>query len=333
MEARTVTVTSGVDYERLAALRTTEHTRLGIRETFLTPDVGGSPTVAVLAEPLDGPVADLGWVVCHSQGHEQRFVEPLDVDLARGLAARGFRVLRFYCQGYGDSALVGVETSLSTHLRDTADAAAVLRDLGATELGFTGSRFGAIVASLAAEEHDARGLVLWDPVVTGKSYVRHLLRQDAISLMTQRALLEGWSYGEWDGRPTGGAPSADEQLARDGEISVDGLTISRRGYEELVAVDLASDLRRFAGDALVVQVSRNTSPRADILRLVDHLGTLEGTVRFETVAPVQGESAIGSARYLARGDDMDGRIKRDLQASLARTLVAQAGDWSEGLRT
>jgi pimeloyl-ACP methyl ester carboxylesterase len=331
MDVRTPAVTSGVDHGRLAALRTTEHRGLGIRETFLTPEIGGAPTVAVLAEPLDGPVAELGWVVCHSQGHEQRFVEPLDIDLARGLAAKGFRVLRFYCQGYGDSALVGIETSLSTHLRDTADAAALLRDLGVAELGFTGSRFGAIVASLAAEKHDARGLILWDPVVTGRSYVRHLLRQDAISMMTQRALLEGWSYGEWDGRPTGGAPDAETQLAEHGQIAVDGLTISPRGYEELLAADLGADLRSFDGDALVVQVSRNTSPRADIQQLVDHLGSLAGTVRFETVAPVQGESAIGSARYLARGDDMDGRIKRDLQANLARALVAQAAGWSERL--
>jgi pimeloyl-ACP methyl ester carboxylesterase len=323
-------VSLGVDYELLDSLRAFEHPALGIRERFLTPEVGGAPTVAVLAEPLEGPVADLGWIVCHSQGHEQRFVEPLEIDLARGLAARGFPVLRFFCQGYGDSDLVGPETSLSTHLRDTADAAALMGELGCSRLGFTGARFGAIVAALAAERHDAQGLILWDPIGTGRTYIRHLLRQDAISAVTLRAQLEGWSWGEGQRNAKPARESDPEaQLAQHGAIAVDGLTINRRAYEELVAVDLLADLRSFSGDALVVQVSRNTTPRADILRLVDHLGSLGGTASFEAIAPVQGESAIGSARYLARGDDPDGRLKRDLQEQLARTLVTGAGDWSE----
>src|SRR3954469_17569395 len=139
---------TGVDYAFLDSLRSTEHRSLGIRETFVTPDIGGAPSVGVLAEPLERPVAYLGWVVCHSQGLEQRYVEPLEVDLARGLAARGFRVLRFYCQGYGDSFTLDVQPALSTHLSDTYEAVELVRDLGASKLGFIGSRYGAAVAAL-----------------------------------------------------------------------------------------------------------------------------------------------------------------------------------------
>src|SRR4051812_17837270 len=320
---------TGVDYAFLDSLRSTEHRSLGIRETFVTPDIGDAPSVGVLAEPLERPVADLGWIFCHSQGLEQRYVEPLEVDLARGLAARGFRVLRFYCQGYGDSATIEGRTSLSTHLRDTLDAIHLMRDLGSAELGFFGARFGAIVAALAAERNGGRALILWDPATGGKGYLRNLLRQDAVSAVTLRAQPEGWGYGEWDGT-RGGGPEPMRELEETGAITVDGLTIDREAYDELMAVDLATDLPTFSGDSLVVQVGRNTTPRADMVRLVGSLGT-RGNATFETVAPVKGESAIGSARYLARGDDPEGRLKRDLQGQLSRALVTQATGWAERL--
>jgi pimeloyl-ACP methyl ester carboxylesterase len=318
-----------VDFELLESLRSFDHVKLGIRETFVTPEIGGGPSVGVLAEPLDAPVADLAWVICHSQGLEQRYVEPLEVDLARALAAQGFRVLRFYCQGYGDSLRIDTRTSLSTHLSDTADAVALVRELGAERLGFVGARFGGIVAALSAERHDAAGLLLWDPAVTGKGYMRNLLRQDAISAVTLRAQLEGWSFGEWDGK-RGGGPEPMRELEEEGRVTVDGLVIDREAYDEIQAVDLAVDLAEFAGSSLVVQVQRNTTPRADLTRLVEALG-VHGDARFEAVAPVKGESNIGSARYLARGDDPDGRLKRDLQGQLSRTLVEQATGWAEGL--
>jgi pimeloyl-ACP methyl ester carboxylesterase len=327
--ATTEDMRNGVDYALLESLRSTEHLGLGIRETFVTPDIGGAPSLGVLAEPIDGAVADLGWVFCHSQGLEQRYVEPLEVDLARGLAARGFRVLRFYCQGYGDSATIDGRTALSTHLRDSVDAIALMRDLGNSRLGFFGARFGAIVAALCAERHGGQALILWDPATSGKGYLRNLLRQDAVSAVTLRAQLEGWSFGEWDGK-RGGGPDPMRELEETGVISVDGLTIDREAYDELMAVDLATDLVTYSGDSLVVQVSRNTTPRADMSRLVESLGA-RGGATFEAVAPVKGESAIGSARYLARGDDPDGRLKRDLQGQLSRTLVAQATGWAERL--
>ena len=79
----------------LDSLRGFESTRLGVRERFLTPTIGGAPTVAVLATPI-GPPRQLGWVLCQSFGPEQDLFAGLEVPVVRALAAEGFPVLRFF---------------------------------------------------------------------------------------------------------------------------------------------------------------------------------------------------------------------------------------------
>ncbi|MDX6514535.1 MAG: uncharacterized protein QOH73_201 [Gaiellaceae bacterium] len=327
METRVETAPDGADHALLQSLRSHEHATLGIRETFLTPEIGGAPTVAVLAEPL-GAASELAWLVCHSQGLEQRYIEPLEVEIARTLAARGFRVLRFHCQGYGDSATTDPSTSLASHLRDTTQAVDLLRELGGAKLGFVGGRFGGAVAALMAERCAADALVLWDPVVTGKGYLRNLLRQDAIAALTQQSFLDGWSYGKWDGQRRGAGDRA-EQLESSRGADLDGLTLSGPAVDELVRLDLTQDLHAFDGAALVVQVSRATTIRPELRKLEEHLTSIGATCTLETAAPAAGEAALGSPRYVARGDDPDGRLKRDLQAQLSQRLIGLTADWVE----
>src|SRR5207302_100678 len=110
--------------------------------------------------------------------------------LARSLSALGFRVLRFHCQGYGDSELLDEKVTLSTHLRDTLDAVGLLRELGDGTIGLAGARFGGAVAAVAADRIGAVGLMLWEPVVAGKAYADSLIRQEVISALHMRALLD-----------------------------------------------------------------------------------------------------------------------------------------------
>ena len=126
----------GVDRERIEALRSYVDRGLGIQETFVQPLIGGGRTIGVLSGPLDSPPLG-GWVVCHSFGLEQVYLQSLESALARRLAATGFAVLRFHGRGYGDSELGTEHISLRSHVDDAQDAARVLSEAtGVERIGF-----------------------------------------------------------------------------------------------------------------------------------------------------------------------------------------------------
>lgn len=94
--------------------------------------------------------------------------------LAERLAARGFPCLRFDLYGTGDSGGDEFVAGLArgwTH--DVAAAAEQLRRRsGARSIALVGLRFGATVAMMHAAEHgDVDSLVLWNPCVSGASFV------------------------------------------------------------------------------------------------------------------------------------------------------------------
>ena len=63
-------------------------------ERFEPLELGGVSSLGVLSTPI-GQHLDLGWVICHSFGMEQTYLQPLEVAMARSLAAQGFPVFRF----------------------------------------------------------------------------------------------------------------------------------------------------------------------------------------------------------------------------------------------
>ena len=156
----------------LERLRYRESSHLGIREEFMRANLGGGNSVAVLSSPL-GDRRALGWVICHSFGLEQGDLQSVETPLARQLSANGFPVLRYHGQGYGDSDFPAERVSLQSHLTDALDAAGTLTDkTGVSSVGLIGARFGATVASLIADRLNATALVMWDPVINGRSYAQ-----------------------------------------------------------------------------------------------------------------------------------------------------------------
>jgi pimeloyl-ACP methyl ester carboxylesterase len=316
----------GIDVALLASLTQFGRRGAAIRETFLTPTIGDARTVAVLSEPAVG-TPPLGWVFCHSLGLEQGYVEPLEVDLARALAAGSSRVLRFYCQGYGDSERLDEQPTLATHLRDTRDAVRVLQELGAARIGLVGTRFGGAVAALVAEEVDAGALVLVEPVVDGHAYLKNLVRMDAMSELALRSQVDGWGYGAWRGQRRADARPAPAD-PHPGAVELDGAFLDAAAVEEIEALRLTDALGTFAGASLVVQVARTARPRADLSLLAEHLRSRGGACTLETIALAAGEAPIGAPRYVGRGDDPDGVLKRDIQAQLSARLVSATSAWA-----
>jgi len=96
--------------------------------------------------------------------------------LATSLSREGHHVLRFDYFGTGDS---DGESDVTTPESAVADVHTAIRELcdlsRAREVSLVGLRFGAACAALAcAGGFTARQLVLWDPVIHGRDYVREL---------------------------------------------------------------------------------------------------------------------------------------------------------------
>jgi pimeloyl-ACP methyl ester carboxylesterase len=108
--------------------------------------------------------------------------------LADTLARAGFPTLRFHYPGTGDSCDPGVVEHWSAWQQSIHEAADWVRDYtGARQIVLCGFRLGATLATVVAEERaDVAALVLLEPVVRGRSFIRQLIieaniRQGAMS--------------------------------------------------------------------------------------------------------------------------------------------------------
>ena len=100
-----------------------------------------------------------------------RSLHQLGVELARD----GFPVLRFDLSSCGDSSGETADASWEAWRRDLASASDQLRHRGRVdELIVVGLRLGATLGLEMAEEVAASGLVGWDPVLEGRSFVESL---------------------------------------------------------------------------------------------------------------------------------------------------------------
>jgi pimeloyl-ACP methyl ester carboxylesterase len=282
----------------------------GISERWVSPHLGGWPTVGVLTLPI-GARRDLGWVICHSFGVEQSNLHPLEVAAARALGAAGYPVLRVHARGYGESLAPIEEVGLESHVADAAEACSLL--VSATDvpaIGLLGARFGGAVAALAADRIGARAVIMWDPAVSGSAYLNSVVRA---GLVIELAGL---------GRASGASTNPAEILATDGVLDVQGFPVTRRAFEEISLLSLASRLERFRGNALVVQVSRGGRTNPGLERLVGRLRELGGDVTFDVVTDPEA-SRFGLPRYLPTGEG----DKDDRQGPLSANLIERTMAW------
>jgi dienelactone hydrolase len=117
--------------------------------------------------------------------------------LADEFAAAGYLAMRFDYPGTGDSCdLADIDGEPGDYWaawqQSVAAAADWLRgSTGARRLVFCGLRFGALLATLAAEQRDdAAGLILLAPVLRGRSYMRQL----SVEAQLQSGAAESSSY-------------------------------------------------------------------------------------------------------------------------------------------
>ena len=128
-------------------------------------------------EPSDKGLRRCAVLVCQPVGHEYVNSHRALRQLAVGLADIGFPVLRFDYYGCGDSSGEPEQGSLSRWVEDTSIAARELRiQSGLSRVCVVGLRLGATLAAFAGSRgQDFESLVLWDPVVNGKTYLKELI--------------------------------------------------------------------------------------------------------------------------------------------------------------
>lgn len=119
---------------------------------------------------------DHGVVICPPLGHEQVHAHRGLRHLADAVAAAGLPVVRFDYHGTGDSSGSGEEPErVAVWLANIRDACCWLKDhLGCTRISLIGLRLGAALAARVAADIEVDGLLLWAPVVKGRSYVREM---------------------------------------------------------------------------------------------------------------------------------------------------------------
>jgi pimeloyl-ACP methyl ester carboxylesterase len=117
-------------------------------------------------------------VLCNPWGPEYIHAHRSMRQLARRVSLVGFHALRFDYFGTGDSAGEMCDADLPGWEEDIETAIGELRDsTGVKRVALAGLRLGAtLAASVAARRRmDVDTLVLWDPIIFGKTYVQELI--------------------------------------------------------------------------------------------------------------------------------------------------------------
>ena len=277
-----------------------------IRERFVRLRLGPGETVGILAEPLDAPPRDVGWVICPSFAYEASYLWRTDAGLSRALASLGFPVLRFHGQGYGDSELTGAfDPSISSHRRDAEDAVAWLADASRLrDVVTAGTLLGGTVAAMTAARLGLPAFVALAPAVDGARYLKLLLRHVVLAGMTRAGL-----------------PTSEREiraaLRSEGWANLLGFRLTAQAEREFDSLDLCRETASFGGDALAIGVTRRPG-------IPDEVGVLSAELnrnggRCEHVSFAEERATLGRSSF-ANG--------LDPTAPLAGRLIERSRVWA-----
>ena len=228
---------------------------------------GGRRLLGILHEPSAPDLS--GFVFCSPFAEEEKCSHRVMVDAARALAQAGYAVLRFHYRGCGDSEGEFEDFTLDDWRLDVHAALNFVRGR-ASSLNLLGLRLGASLAAQVAEERDdVHRLILWEPIVNGRSYVaQNLLRKRLRAALTNHPTTQpppdksGLSASR-SNHPTTQLPDSTD---------FDGYLITDRLQSDLNALDLHAAPMRFGGRVLLVPIgaSAQTSRFAKLQNAYAH---------------------------------------------------------------
>jgi alpha-beta hydrolase superfamily lysophospholipase len=220
-------------------------------------------------------------VLCQPIAEEGNMAYRTFRTLSQQLAREGFLALRFDYDGTGDSAGKFEDPARRvTWTESIVHAVAESRLWGATHVSLVGMRLGATLGYLAAAESalDLDDLILWDPCLTGKSFLREL-----------QLLHRSW-FGDQPGVPPGWIETPSYRFAPDfvadaGRIAIDGRVPSSdlaRRRTVLFRADRTPSPKLRAALPQDENEWANISGQAELL----NVGTLEAAVPVHGLAEV-----------------------------------------------
>lgn len=168
--------------------------RTGVREVptwFGDPE---RPLSGWLAVPPDGRARG-AVVLCQPLAEEQAMAHRTFRTLAQELARQGLLALRFDYDGTGDSAgRLGSPDRVAAWTASVRAAVEHVRGCGPSAVAVVGMRLGATIAARAAacEDLALERLVLWDPCVSARLFLRELKLLHAPLLDGREAAPDGW---------------------------------------------------------------------------------------------------------------------------------------------
>lgn len=268
---------------------------------FLAVD-GSSSRLFVATTALEAPHR-AGVVVCSPLHADFAKNYRNEVLLAQALAAQGCAATRFHYRGQGHSDGNPENMDLDSLTADALTAAAHLQArTGATQLGFVGTRLGALVASGAAASYAGSPVAFWEPVVRPAKYMREAIRARMMGGITGSSQQTS-------------ATELREQLRRDGSLDIYGYPIHHRLVESLENVELHAALGTGERSIQLVQVSSGRELRSEYAELSTELAAQGQRVTAELVA--------GTVGWWFRGAGRD----RDQPDLLTDATVASTADW------
>ena len=178
------------------------------------------PLYGVYHPPQANAVKNQGVVLCYPFGQEYMRSHRAMRQLAMLLNKQGYHVLRFDYRGTGDSGGDVEDMVPADWIADTRAAVQELRDMADLKaISLVALRMGSLIATSACQElEDIEHLVLWDPVLSGTSYIAEL-------------------KNEIEGDP---AKFRYNFVADDGTLHFNGFPLSSAFQKGLEAIDLAN---------------------------------------------------------------------------------------------
>ncbi|HVR79560.1 MAG TPA: alpha/beta hydrolase [Acidimicrobiia bacterium] len=196
-------------------LRSDRSTRLdrntGVEERVRFVGPGGQYVFAVSYTPLAGESRG-GVIVSPSLLADRVRTYRAEVELARRLAADGFSVVRYDYRGFGHSDGVTGEATIESMVADLESVhREILSPIADMPLVQVGVRFGSVIAAAGAEKLGG-DVVLWDPALNARSYLRESFRAHMIGRINHETSAE----------------TPLRQLEEKGEADVLGYTVSQQ---------------------------------------------------------------------------------------------------------
>jgi len=199
-------------------------------------------------------------VLCYPMGQEQIWVHRAFRSLSVRLAKAGWHVLRFDYYGSGDSAGASDEGDVDQWRNDVVTAIEQAKMVhGLDSVSLLGLRLGATLATqIASQRNDIDQLVLWDPIVEGKSYLEELSA-------SHQAWLDRRAEAGWD------SPAQDDECSQ-----VLGFPLTNEIRNTLKEVELLKLSERPARNVLIINAEDGEHAR----RFERHLRFLECNVDY-----------------------------------------------------